>query len=137
MIIMRLELRGHHLLCLQGFQGYGYSEDFVTNMTRINEMRKSSDCTVTLTDKADDICASCPNLKNGICENIKQDAIIERMDREVLLKLDSDRQYSAPELFDEVSVKFNSLKSVENICDDCKWREKCLFYNKLIWKRYI
>lgn len=129
---MKLKLRGHHLLCLQGFQGYGYSEDFIKNMTRINEMRKSKNCIITLTNKKDDICSSCPNLKNNICENEKQNEIIEKMDDAVLLKLDLNKEYDAVELFDEVSLKFNTLKSVENICTGCKWSEKCLFYKKLI-----
>ena len=128
---MKIKLRGHHLLCLQGFQGYGYSEDFVKNMTLINEARKSEGCTITLTDKADDICSSCPNLTDRICENEKQNEIIEKMDREVLSKLDLKKEYDAMKLFNEVSLKFNSLKSVENICCGCKWSEECLFYKKL------
>ena len=128
---MKIKLRGHHLLCLRGFRGYGYSEDFVSNMIRINELRKSEDCTIILTDKSDDICSSCPNLSNGICENEKQNKIIERMDDEVLQKLDSKKEYGAIELFDEVPMKFNTLKSVENICFGCKWNEECLFFKEL------
>ncbi len=30
-----INIRAHHLLCLQGFQGYGYSQDFVRNMAEI------------------------------------------------------------------------------------------------------
>ena len=129
---MKLTLRGHHLLCLQGFQGYGYSEDFVLNMARINEMRKSKDTIVSLTDDCDDICAFCPNLNDNICENEKQNKIIKKMDDEVLSKLDIDNEYNAPELFEKVSIKFNTLDSVKNICVGCKWEEECLFYNKLI-----
>ena len=129
---MKLNIRGHHLLCLQGFQGYGYSEDFVLNMLRINEMRKSKDTIITLTDDCDDICACCPNLINNICENEKQNNIIKKMDEEVLSKLDINKEYNALELFDEVSLKFNTLKSVEKICIGCKWSKECLFYKKLI-----
>lgn len=129
---MKLTLRGHHLLCLQGFQGYGYSEDFVLNMARINEMRKSKDTIISLTDECDDICASCPNLNDNICENEKQNKIIKKMDDEVISKLDINNEYNAPELFEKVSIKFNTLDSVKNICVGCKWREECLFYNKLI-----
>ena len=129
---MKLKLRGHHLLCLQGFQGYGYDEEFVLNMTRINEVRKSKDTEITLTDDCDDICASCPNLKENLCENEKQNDIIKKMDREVLSNLDINKVYNALELFEEVSFKFNTLESVESICVGCKWNEKCLFYKKLI-----
>ncbi|MBR0372088.1 MAG: DUF1284 domain-containing protein [Methanobrevibacter sp.] len=128
---MRIKLRGHHLLCLLGFQGYGYSEDFVFNMTRINEKRKSKDCIITLTNEADDICSSCPNLKDNICENEKQNEIIVKMDNEILSHFDSKRKYNSLELFKEVSLKFNTLKSVENVCNNCKWENECLFYKKL------
>ena len=32
-----LSIRAHHFLCMQGFQGYGYSEDFIRNMAGIIE----------------------------------------------------------------------------------------------------
>ena len=128
---MKIKLRGHHLLCLQGFQGYGYSEDFVLNMARINELRKSEDCTITLTNEPDDICSACPNLKNNICENEKQNEVIVNMDDEVLSQLNSYEEYNSINLFHEVSLKFNGLKSVKNICNGCKWSDECLFYKKL------
>ena len=126
-----MELRGHHLLCILGFQGYGYSEDFVLNMTRINELRKTDETTIKLINSSDDICSACPNLKNDLCENEMQNETIVKMDEEVLSEFDINKEYNAIDLFNEVILKFNTLKSVENICNDCKWAEKCLFYKKL------
>ena len=128
-----MELRGHHLLCILGFQGYGYSEDFVLNMTRINELRKTDKTTIKLINSSDDICSACPNLKNDLCENEMQNETIVKMDEEVLSEFDINKEYNAIDLFNEVILKFNTLKSVENICNDCKWAEKCLFYKKLKW----
>ena len=79
---MKIKLRGHHLLCLQGFQGYGYNDSFVKNMTYINNLRKSENTTITITNKADYICRCCPNLKNDLCGNEKQNAEIIKMDNE-------------------------------------------------------
>ncbi len=129
---MKIRLRGHHLLCLQGFQGYGYSKDFVLNMTKINELRKSKDCTVILTNEADDICSACPNLKNNLCENENQNETIVKMDNKILSKLNREEEYNSIDLFNEVYQKFNSLNSVQSICDECKWADKCLFYKKLM-----
>ena len=126
-----MELRGHHLLCILGFQGYGYSEDFVLNMTRINELRKTDKTTIKLINSSDDICSACPNLKNDLCENEMQNETIVKMDEEVLSEFDINKEYNAIDLFNEVILKFNTLKSVENICNDCKWAEKCLIYKKL------
>ena len=76
---MKLILRGHHLLCLQGFQGYGYDENFVKNMAEINQSRKLDDTTISITNEADDICKACPNLKNNLCENNAQNERIISM----------------------------------------------------------
>lgn len=128
---MKLVLRGHHLLCLKGFQGYGYSEEFIKNMIEINELRKSENTIITLTNTPDDICKACPKLKNNICENQKQNNNIVRMDNEVLKKFDSTKEYDACEVFDKIDSIFTSKKSVSKICFDCMWHEKCLFYQKL------
>ena len=132
---MKLILRGHHLLCLQGFQGYGYSEDFTKNMTRINLARKSDNTSICLTDSPDDICKSCPNLKNNICENELQNNKIVKMDNEVLKKIDKVQEYNSKDLFDEISQIFNTKESVTKICFNCMWHEKCLFYQNLSHNR--
>ncbi|MBE6489774.1 MAG: DUF1284 domain-containing protein [Methanobrevibacter sp.] len=128
---MKLVLRGHHLLCLKGFQGYGYSEEFTENMTKVNEQRKSENTTITLTNSPDDICKACPNLKNNLCEDLKQNATIVGMDNEVLKKLDDSKEYNAVELFEKTDSIFNSKESVCKICFECMWHDKCLFYQKL------
>ncbi|WP_263641218.1 hypothetical protein [Methanobrevibacter arboriphilus] len=33
-------LRGHHLLCLQGYQGYGYDDNFKKNIETIISILK-------------------------------------------------------------------------------------------------
>lgn len=128
---MKLLLRGHHLLCLKGFQGYGYDENFTQNMTRINSKRKLNNTTISLTDSPDDICAACPNLNNNICENKLQNQRIIRMDKEVLKKLDATKEYNSVELFKKIDAIFNTSESVSEICSKCMWGEKCLFYQKL------
>ena len=128
---MKLILRGHHLLCLQGFQGYGYDKDFVKNMTEINHTRKLDDTTISITNEADDICKACPNLKNNLCENKTQNERIISMDNEVLSKLNQTKEYNAVDLFKKVENIFNSKENVNNICSNCIWHEECLFYQKL------
>ncbi len=128
---MKLILRGHHLLCLKGFQGYGYNEDFVKNMTVINDLRKQTDTIIEITDSSDDICASCPNLKNSECENKTQNERIIMMDRQVLKRLGSTEEYNSIELFKKIDEIFDTRESVSKICGNCKWIEQCLFYQKL------
>ena len=128
---MKLHLRGHHLLCLKGFQGYGYDEDFTRNMTEVNEQRKSENTFIELTSSPDDICRACPNLKNDVCENEQHNNRIINMDKEVLKKLDTSKEHDSLELFEKIDEIFNSKESVSGICSDCMWHDKCLFYQKL------
>ena len=129
---MKLILRGHHLLCLKGFQGYGYDENFTENMTYINSKKDQPSTVISITNQADDICSSCPNLKNRICENTQKNNKIIAMDNEVLKHLNSTKEYNSQELFNKIDEIFNTKESVSEICFNCKWNEKCLFYQKLI-----
>lgn len=128
---MKLSLRGHHLLCLKGFQGYGYNDHFTENMIGINEKRKSPHTRIILTNTPDDICKACPNLKDGICVDNKQNERIMNMDNEVLKKIDSAKEHDSVELFEKIDEIFNTKESLDKICFRCMWHEKCLFYQKL------
>jgi hypothetical protein len=128
---MKLILRGHHLLCLQGFQGYGYDENFVKNMSEINFLRKQPNTTICLTTNNDDICKSCPNSKNNLCQNPEQNERIRSMDEEVISKLNLNEEYDSIDLFKNVEKIFNSKESVSKICSECMWHDECLFYQKL------
>ena len=128
---MKLILRGHHLLCLKGFQGYGYDESFTKNMDDVNSKRKLTNTTIELTNSPDDICKACPNLKNGLCENKVHNEKIIRMDDEVLKKLDISKEYNSTELFEKIDNIFDTEESVAKICFNCMWHEKCLFYQNL------
>ena len=52
-------------------------------------------------------------------------------DYEVLKKFDIDKEYNAIELFNKVESIFNTKNSVSEICFNCIWHDKCLFYQKL------
>lgn len=128
---MKLILRGHHLLCLKGFQGYGYDENFTRNMTDVNLKRKLKTTTVTLVNSPDDICRDCPNLKDNLCEDKAQNDKIVLMDNEILSKIDPTKNYNSIELFEKIDEIFSTEKSVSKICGECMWHEECLFYQKL------
>ncbi len=128
---MKLILRGHHLLCLKGFQGYGYDNEFIENMISINSKRKLDTTIIQITDSSDDICSACPNLKNNICQSKIQNEKIVNMDNEILKKLDREKEYNSKELFDKIDDIFNTKENVSKICFNCMWHEKCLFYQNL------
>lgn len=128
---MKLTLRGHHLLCLKGFQGYGYDDTFVENMKKINSIRKQNDTTISIVNSPDDICSSCPNLKNNLCKNESQNCKIINMDNEVLKKISQTNEFNSIELFGKIDELFNTKESVSEICFNCIWHDQCLFYQNL------
>lgn len=80
---MTIRLRGHHLLCLLGFRGMGYSEDFCANMTIIYEtLRTKPNTEVEIILGPDDVCRAYPPDKAYHCEGT-----VYGLDEAVLAKL--------------------------------------------------
>lgn len=119
-----INLRGHHLLCLQGYQGYGYDQKFKENMDKIFNSIKE-DVTIKLINDIDDLCSYCPNLEE--CKDIekKDDELIK------IANLEINKEYSSKELFKIVNKNIKTKNDLEIICKNCQWTEKCIYYNKL------
>ncbi|MGB9980014.1 DUF1284 domain-containing protein [Methanobacterium sp.] len=142
-----MKIRAHHLLCMQGFQGYGYSEDFSKNMTEIIEILKNfPKKKIEIIADTDAICACCPYNINGKCQESKEslehkvfgapkskilmaNEKILSMDMKVLKKLEitPGSIFEAREIFNITNQRLKTYLEVEEICGDCKWSEKCLF----------
>lgn len=122
-----MELRGHHLLCVQGFQGYGYNEEFVTNMREVvNNLNNSDDIWIETTDKCDVICTACPYNVDSECSK----DYVKSMDLQVLDEL-------AFAVGDKVKMKEVISKVKENpqrfykFCTNCEWQYACLFIKSI------
>ena len=130
-----IKIRAHHLLCLQGYQGYGYSSTFAKHLAdSIERIKKELDSLIEIVISGDIICDKCPNYLDGKC---KKDADaydrIRRMDLEVLNisgieigSIDTCASY-----FDTVNRCVQGKSQVVNICGNCQWSEKCLWYLSL------
>lgn len=127
---MKINLRGHHLLCIQGFQGYGYNKEFIVNMKKIKSLLKKDTTILTISNCSDDICRACPNLKNDICKNSEYNKNIVKMDNIVISKLKIENPMNAKDLLKLVNQRFDSEDKIEDICKNCYWFSKCLFANK-------
>ena len=80
---MTIRLRGHHLLCLLGYRGMGYSDEFCVNMTSIYEtLRTAPNTEIEIITGPDDICRAYPADKPGHCEGTVYD-----LDGKVLAQL--------------------------------------------------
>lgn len=117
-------IRGHTLLCLQGFRGEGYSENFIRNMAEIHDRLKSDPKTrVLVTDSPDHFCGACPHLKSGCTlrgPNFEQHIVAQ--DRQVLdlLGLKAGQAVTWEEILFRIGSRIRS-KMLDDICGDCQW----------------
>jgi hypothetical protein len=122
-----LKIRAHHLLCMQGFQGYGYSDSFVEHMGEIVKYIKNNPkLKIIIGDYCDSICSECKNNMESVCSNCEN---VDKMDRKLLhkLNLNSGKVVIVQEVMSLVKNKFQTQQDAYEICGDCSWREKCLW----------
>ena len=126
-----MKIRAHHLLCMQGFQGQGYSREFNENMSKVIRILKSNpEQEIKIVEECDAICKYCPHNKNMRCKNIISNWMIKQMDRNVIkkLKIDSGTPKSAESIIALTNEIFKTQKDIKEICGNCGWKEKCLWY---------
>ncbi|MCL6518103.1 DUF1284 domain-containing protein [Alicyclobacillus sp.] len=77
-------LRGHHLLCLLGYRGMGYSREYAENMTRLHSALRAHPATpIELVSGPDDLCACFPADQPYHCE----ERVVHARDAAVLSRL--------------------------------------------------
>lgn len=126
-----LKIRAHHLCCIQGFQGYGYSPAFVANMRAvISDLESLPSRPLKLVTECDAICVSCPSKRECTIQESILSRRIRQMDLVVLdkLKIEDGSVINADEAFGLINSRINSSSDVEEVCGTCKWRQKCLWY---------
>ncbi|MDI9396139.1 MAG: DUF1284 domain-containing protein [Euryarchaeota archaeon] len=126
-----LKIRAHHLCCIQGFQGYGYSPVFVASMRAvISDLEALPSRPLKIVTECDAICVSCPGKR--VCSNPESvfSRKMRQMDLVVLdkLSLEDGAIVKADEAFMLVNSKINRASDIEDVCGTCKWKRKCLWY---------
>lgn len=82
-MLNKLNLRGHHLICLHFFDGEGCDSNFVVNLKNI--VQRVENEKVKICDGADSVCEKCPYLKDYKClYDNKADDEVREMDRVAL-----------------------------------------------------
>ena len=123
-----MEIRAHHLLCMQGYQGYGYSPDFKRNMEEIIEyLDANPHSRLKVVADADVICLKCPKLEGGHCNKYSSLAIVD-MDLKVLEKLDLAEGAIEPAQKLLAEIKTWNIYDLHDICRECSWKDKCLLH---------
>lgn len=125
MVVKYMFLRGHHLLCIQGFRGMGYDEDFVKNMGEIVKeiQNENLDFPIRVVAGFDNACMSCPNRGERICEaNEGSQKHVLSMDMKVInhLGLIVGKNYQKTVLLKLVASKVEP-DDLDFLCKGCSW----------------
>lgn len=121
----KLTLRGHHLLCVHGFQGMGYSPEFVKLMESIVDgiRNPEKDFSIRVVANLDDACGACPHNGGSICiASEGSDEHVKTMDENVIehLQLEKGKSYRKSDLI-ELTAKMVEPDDLDLLCKDCSW----------------
>jgi hypothetical protein len=114
-----VRLRGHHLLCLLGYRGMGYSEEYTTNMTRVHaQLREHPETPVTFVSGPDDLCVHFPPDQPYHC----QDTNVQQRDDGVLARLGLQTGETRPwrEVERLLARRFVPA-DIPRLCCTCPW----------------
>ena len=117
--------RGHHLLCLSGFRGIGYSKKHTAAMWQAKKQlfASASGIRVVLQTSPDDICKACPWLKDDVCHwgNESREGIVSLRDRHTLSRLGLKCGIAYPG--EEIRRRLGLLSKADvlRICNGCHW----------------
>jgi uncharacterized protein len=120
-----IPLRAHHLLCLLGFQGIGYTAGFIKNFHKVKRMvEQNPDLEIEVVDSCDVVCIQCPNAQGSHCYKggLRENRSVRSMDRRVMEKLEirpGDR-FKARDLYALVKEKIKPA-DLKDICRGCEW----------------
>ncbi|RAP78036.1 DUF1284 domain-containing protein [Paenibacillus montanisoli] len=117
---MGIRLRGHHLLCLLGYRGMGYSAGFTANMTRVyNELRERPETPIEIVKGPDALCACFPADVEPHCRNDS----VAKHDERILQKLGYGYGMVLPWSEVIARVRDNVVpEDINTLCYTCQWR---------------
>lgn len=118
-------LRGHHLLCVHGFRGMGYSPDFIKKMGSVVEQIRDDEANFSIKVVAglDETCGSCPYKGETACEASEgSNEHVLSMDLKVIrhLGLIEGSYYKKSFLVKKTAEKVEP-NDLDFLCKGCSW----------------
>lgn len=114
-----VRLRGHHLLCLQGFRGYGYSETFTRELAAIvAALVADPETLVTVVAGPDAVCAHCPAPDNHHCRTRRTELRDQRVLSRLGWRVGDELPWSAVLRRLAERVRPSDL---DHLCRSCPW----------------
>jgi hypothetical protein len=118
---MTLAFRPHHFLCTLGFQGKGYSPEFIENYKEILKILTINENTaIKVVPQKDTICGPCPHLKHTKCDKEEK---IQELDRHHLqiLGIKVDQILTWHEAKKRIKEHM-TLRAFHQACQSCSWK---------------
>lgn len=117
----KIRLRAHHLICLQNFEGKGYSQAFVENMQRVVNCLKEhpEDDLICVVEGGDDLCSCCPFYQKNKCSAFN---FVEQLDRSYAPLFPKKMSYHQLKM---LTNKQLDAAKFESICKHCEWWSVC------------
>lgn len=117
------KIRAHHGMCIEFFQGKGYSNEFTAYMGGILQKLENNPV-ICITMETDAICQKCPNNRQGICET---ESKVAEYDRQVLHRCGLSEGMVMPYWDFKKTVCENILLpgKGKEICGNCQWSGIC------------
>lgn len=119
---MKITLRPHHFLCLQGYKGLNYSKTQANSWSKISQkLEQNPDTDILISGGSDDLCKKCPAiLKKEKSRCIEQS--VNKLDFKVakILNIKKGEVYKYSKILNK--LKNNFTKDMhEQLCSDCAW----------------
>jgi len=128
----QMKIRAHHLLCLLGFQGLGYSPEFVRRMEKTRTaLKKGPPFLIKVVEEGDDICSACPYCLEKECRKGKfSERRTREIDRKIIkaLCLKKNQVIKSSQVIPLIKEKLGTFPRLIKICGKCGWREACTYY---------
>ncbi|MEB3702613.1 DUF1284 domain-containing protein [Candidatus Bealeia paramacronuclearis] len=109
-------------MCTVGFQGMGYSPDFVQNYQTIkDQITESPETLLQVHSRTDEICRPCPhNLEKGFCEKEEK---IQSLDarHKLALELQEGQILSWNEGLNRIKTHM-TFEKFHASCEGCEWK---------------
>ena len=128
-----MDLRPHHLLCIQKFTGHGYDEKFTKHMTHLVSILPQG-MSITLHSGCDDLCVACPFNKNGKCQSFEK---VKRLDEKVLQACNYtyEQEGDWKDFAKKAKSEIIETEIFAQICGECQWYELCEKTKEVAWIR--
>lgn len=118
---MSFAFRPHHFLCTLGFQGKGYSPDFVENYGEIaSALEKNPNLSIRVVESEDSICRACPHQTDRGCAEEDKISLLDGRHLQVL-KIKGGEIFSWAHMKQRLKTHM-TLEAFHRACAGCVWK---------------